>query len=207
MIDPSFLNEDGSLKNSKQLAEQRRAKEKANKLVAIEVERRTPKAVVSPYAARIGELNDRLRFCRPSERAAIEMRLRGLEKAHKKWQAEQAESARIQSLAGDDRVRLLREHAAALGRSFKHSHPDVDENHIQVAVALAQSNDLAPDALHREYWSLVAGIDAKQYAAEDNKVYVAREQAAKAQADASQQELQTAKAFVASERSKLESQQ
>jgi hypothetical protein len=203
-----FFDEQGKLKSHRQRMAEQANIERAVKLVAIHAAAQAPKPVVSPYQARIDELKQRIEYAPSGERRALELRLNALVPAHQAWLDERNEEGRIARLQADPSAKLAIEHAGALERSYKASHPDCDEHAIRLAVELARStawND--PAEMTKAYWAAVSELDAKQHQAEDAKLSAALQASAKAQADAVKQELQTAKALGAAERSKLEAQQ
>jgi hypothetical protein len=147
------------------------AKQKADEAIRLAVEERTrSKNPPDPLKRHQSELQERLRLAAPSEKESIRQRLRilGSEIARRDEQAER--QAQIEKLAADKSVQLAREHAEALKRSFKATHPACNEADINFAIALAESNEWdSPERLSADYWQAVSRLDDLQAQADRQK--------------------------------------
>jgi hypothetical protein len=202
MLPDHFYDERGNLKSFRQRTAERANADRAAKEIAIRAAAQAPKREVSPYAARIDELKSRMEYASPSEARAIQSRLTGLTAAHTLWLSEREDKARIAALQADPLAKLAIEHATALERSFRHSHPNVDEHKVRLAVAIAQSTEFqSPADLTKAYWAAVSELDATQRSAEESKLAAALESQARSNLQVAQQELRTAEARLALARS------
>lgn len=186
-LPPDFLRPDGTVKSfDERMRDRRKAVQRAEQ-IRQQVQQQTARATtVSPHASRIAELRRELDgYPLPARRAQIERRLAVLVPEQERWEQQQAEQARQNRFAADPAVKLVRESAEAVARSWQSMYPFASEEAVQVAIELARSTAWDdPADLSRAYWSALSEIEEANLQSERSAALELDANAAKAEAEA-----------------------
>jgi hypothetical protein len=142
------------------------------------------RAATNPFAARVADLEARLKWAPPMDVAGIERRLTMFRSEAEQWAAERAAEEKRAAFRADPAIANLSEHAGALERSYAASHPDVSADDVAFVLALAKSDAFAtPGEQSAAYWGAVRALEERQAAAEAEKLQDAMNKSQAAAAD------------------------
>jgi hypothetical protein len=166
--------------------QQRKAQSELQREIAEQVAAKAAESrpAANPFAAHVAELESRLKWAAPHEVGGIERRLGMFREQAEQWAAERAAEVRRAAFKADPAISNLLEHAEALERSHKVSHPDVAAEDVAFVLALASSDAFAtPGEQSAAYWQAVRVMEEKQAAAEAARMQDATSKALAASAE------------------------